>query len=95
MKPGFSFEMKRLMGSMKLRGSSFLWFTALAGLAAVPAVAQIRPMGVPAPRPPAANQPKTATPEAPVPGNPDFKSDQPAVQPVPVPALPPVGDAWC
>ena len=89
MKPGFSFEMKRLMGSMKLRGSSFLWFPALAGMAAVPAVAQIRPMGVPAPRPPAANQPKTATPEAPVPGNPDFKSDQPAVQPVPVPALPP------
>ncbi|MBV8908899.1 MAG: L,D-transpeptidase family protein, partial [Sphingomonas sp.] len=74
---------------MKRRASSFLWFTALAGMAATPTVAQIRPMGVPAPRPPAANQPKTATPEAPVPGNPDFKSDQPAVQPVPLPALPP------
>ena len=79
---------------MKLLPSSFLWFTALAGVAAAPAVSQIRPMGVPAP---AANQPKTAppakpkaaAPDAPVPGNPDFKSDQP-VQPVPAPPpLPP------
>ena len=91
MKLGFSFEMKRLMGSMKLRPSSFLWFTALAGMAATPAISQIRPMGVPAARPPA-NQPKSATPEAPVPGNPDFKSDQPQAAP-PLPAPPPLPPA--
>jgi len=92
MKPGFSFEKKRLMGSMKLLPSSFLWFTALAGVVATPAVSQVRPMGVPTARPAVANPPKTATPEAPVPGNPDFKSDQPTATP-PVPPVPPLPPA--
>lgn len=90
-KPGFSFEMKRLMGSMKLLSSSFLWFAALSGFAGAPAVSQVRPMGLSTARPPVANPPKTATPEAPVPGNPDFKSDQQAATPpvAPLPQLPP------
>ena len=81
---------------MKLRGSSFLWFTALAGMTIAPAVAQIKPMGA-APPPGAAAQPKktppkAAAPDAPVPGNPDFKSDQPATT-VPAPVPPPLPPA--
>ncbi|MEP6983263.1 MAG: L,D-transpeptidase family protein [Sphingomicrobium sp.] len=81
------------------------WMMALGGLAAAPTVAQIRPMGVPAPRPPA-SQPRTSVPVSPapakgaspaksgpdalVPNNPDFKADQPTAQAAPVPApLPP------
>lgn len=73
---------RRLMG----------WMTVLGGLSATPALAQIQPMGAVPPRPapvkPAIGG-RTA-PDAPVPGNPDFKADQPTVQPAPVPApLPP------
>jgi murein L,D-transpeptidase YcbB/YkuD len=86
--------MNKLVVLMKQRSSSLLWFTALAGMAASPALAQIRPMGVPTPAPvrparPAPVPPKATTPapqakpgrpapDAPVPGNPDFKADQPS-----------------
>ena len=102
--------MKKFVVLTKRRSGSLLWFTALAGLAASPAVAQIRPMGVapppaararpaspvrPAAKPPAsAGQAKTGTKigaDAPVPGNPDYKADQPsAAEAAPLaPALPP------
>ncbi|MEA3078617.1 MAG: L,D-transpeptidase YcbB [Sphingomonadales bacterium] len=42
------------------------WMMALGGLAAAPTVAQIRPMGVPAPRPPA-GQPRMSVPVSPAP----------------------------
>jgi len=78
---------------MKRRSSSLLLFTAATGLVASPALTQIRPMGVPsAPAPTAAApaKPKTAAPDAPVAGNPDFKADQPqAPAPPPPPPLPP------
>jgi murein L,D-transpeptidase YcbB/YkuD len=94
--------MNTLVVLMKRRSSALLWFTALAGMTASPVLAQIRPMGVPAPAPASANQPKTSAPakakpsrtapDAPVPGNPDFKADQPgAAETAPVPPpLPPV-----
>jgi murein L,D-transpeptidase YcbB/YkuD len=90
--------MKRLVDPMKRRSSSLLLFSALAGITASPALSQIRPLGVPSAQPPAASQPKVAAParpkpagaDAPVPGNPDFKADQPAAQAEPVPPpLPP------
>jgi L,D-transpeptidase YcbB len=106
---GFSFEMKGLR-SMNRRSGSWLLFTGLAGMAGSPALAQIRPMGVPA-APPAANQPRTSVPiqsrsvvptatpaakpgartapDAPVPGNPDFKADQLQIVLPPPPPLPP------
>ena len=87
------------------RAGSLLLFTALAGMAAGPLVAQNRaagavPAAVPqqarptAPRPATVNPATKATrpaPDAPVPGNPDFAPDQPqAVQAAPVPPpLPP------
>jgi murein L,D-transpeptidase YcbB/YkuD len=77
---------------MRLRPSSLLWFTILGGLAANPAVAQIAPMGIPAPPPVTKTpKPKAIAPDAPVPGNPDFQADQQA-QPVPAvpPPLPPI-----
>ena len=85
--------MKRLMGPMSRRSSSLLLFTAIAGMAAGPAISQIRPMGVAPPAsPPRASAPaksKTTAPDAPVPGNPDFAADQ-AAQPEPIaPPLPP------
>ena len=84
---GLSFEMNRLVGTMRLRPSSLLWFTILGGLAANPAVAQIAPMGIPAPPPVAKTpKPKAIAPDAPVPGNPDFQADQ---QGQPAPAVPP------
>nr|NUR38409.1 L,D-transpeptidase family protein [Sphingomonas sp.] len=103
--------MNKLVVLMKRRSSSLLWFTALAGMAASPALAQIRPMGV---APPAAAKPRTVTPtqptartpvaavparqgtrvgpDAPMPGNPDYKPDQPsAAEAAPLPPpLPPV-----
>jgi murein L,D-transpeptidase YcbB/YkuD len=89
---GLSFEMNRLVGTMRLRPSSLLWFTILGGLAANPAVAQIAPMGIPA-APPVTKtpKPKAIAPDAPVPGNPDFQADQQA-QPAPAvpPPLPPI-----
>ena len=108
---GLSFEMNKLVVLMKRRSSSLLWFTMLAGMAASPALAQIRPMGVappaavkpraatpvqPAARPPVATAPtKPGTrvgPDAPMPGNPDYKPDQPsAAEAAPLPPpLPPV-----
>jgi murein L,D-transpeptidase YcbB/YkuD len=105
---GLSFEMNRLMELMKRRSGSLLWFTALAGMAATPTVAQIRPMGV---APSTADKPRTAAPvqptakapnpaakpapDAPVPGNPDFKADQPSAAeaaPLPPPLPPAVWD---
>jgi murein L,D-transpeptidase YcbB/YkuD len=89
--------MNSLVRAMKPGRSALLGFTALAGAVAGPAVAQIRPMGVAPPSP--ANQPRPATtkpspttaPDAPVPGNPDFKADPLAAQPAPAPPpLPPV-----
>jgi hypothetical protein len=102
---GLSFEMNRLMGLMKRRSSSLLWLTALAGMAASPALAQIRPMGVAPPAKPRTAAPvptaKPATPatksgarpapDALAPNNPDFKADQPsAAEAAPLPPpLPP------
>jgi L,D-transpeptidase YcbB len=91
--------MNVLIGQIYQRRSSAIVFAMLAGVAASPAFAQIRPMGVP-PAPPAGAvrpAPKTATPgtkagpDALAPSNPDYKADQAAtVQPAPVPApLPP------
>ena len=84
---------------MKRRSCALLLVSALAPLAASPALSQIRPMGVPAPQPatqapaqarPAPPAAKKPAPDAPVPGNPDFKADQPQVQAPPPPPLPPV-----
>jgi murein L,D-transpeptidase YcbB/YkuD len=87
---------------MKLRRSAFLGFTAVAAAIAVPALAQVAPMGaaVPAPVPapvPVTHAPKPRSPapgvtEAPIPGNPDFKSDQQPAAPLP-PAPPPLPPA--
>jgi murein L,D-transpeptidase YcbB/YkuD len=96
--------MNSLIGPKKLRPTSLLLFSALTGIAPGPAISQIRPMGVATQqqpvagqRPPVPARPKAATPaprvapDAPVPGNPDYKADQPqAAQAAPVaPALPP------
>ena len=96
--------MNSLIGPKKLRPTSLLLFSALTGIAAGPAISQIRPMGVATQQQPL-NPPRTAVspkariatpaartaPDAPVPGNPDYKADQPqAAQAAPVaPALPP------
>jgi murein L,D-transpeptidase YcbB/YkuD len=96
--------MNSLIGPKKLRPTSLLLFSALMGIAAGPAISQIRPMGVATQQQPL-NPPRTAVspkartatpatrtaPDAPVPGNPDYKADQPqAAQAAPVaPALPP------
>src|SRR6476660_8740144 len=96
--------MNGLFGLKKLRPTSLLLFTALAGIAAAPAISQIRPLGLPPKPQSVANQPRTTVPpapkattqaprtapDAPVPGNPDYKPDQQAVQVVPLPpSLPP------
>jgi murein L,D-transpeptidase YcbB/YkuD len=92
--------MNKLVAMMKRRSSSLLWFTAVAGMAASTAPAQVRPMGVVTPpataKPkPVQAAPKSSTaktaPDAPVPGNPDFKPDQPsAAEAAPLaPPLPP------
>ena len=89
---------------MSRRYRSLLFVTALTGLVVSPAFAQIRPMGTVPPA--AANQPKTPPPvqpkakaalpaikvgpDAPVPGNPDYKPDQPQTVLPPPPPLPPV-----
>jgi murein L,D-transpeptidase YcbB/YkuD len=87
---------------MSRRSSSLLLFTAIAGMAAAPALSQIRPMGVPAPARPAptppkaaAAKPKTAAPDAPAPGHPDYQADQPQeaeAAPVPPPLPPAIWD---
>jgi murein L,D-transpeptidase YcbB/YkuD len=65
-------------------------FTALGGFAVSPVHSQIRPMGVPAPATPPAPAAKKPAPDAPVPGNPDYKADQPQAQAAPLPPpLPP------
>jgi murein L,D-transpeptidase YcbB/YkuD len=92
------------LGTMA-RSRWLLLVTAVSGLGVTPALAQIRPMGT-VPLPPAAPQPKRTAPavkptravaaprigpDAPVPGNPDFKAEQAQVAPAPLPpALPPV-----
>ncbi len=77
---GLSFEMNGLMLRKATRTSSLLLFTALAGMAAAPALAQSAPVRAAAPvavpkAKPTASAPK-ATPEGAVPGNPDFAPDQ-------------------
>jgi murein L,D-transpeptidase YcbB/YkuD len=91
------------------RSRSLMLFTALAGMAAAPALGQVRPAAPPAlgqvrpaaapPATAAKPQPKPtspaaakATPEAPVPGNPDYAPEQaPPAQAAPAPQpLPPV-----
>ncbi|MFL6726059.1 MAG: L,D-transpeptidase family protein [Sphingomicrobium sp.] len=89
--------MNKLVGPIRRRSSALLWFSAIAGTLAGPALAQIRPMGAVAP--PAAIHPRAAVPvqpkakrvapDAPVPGNPDFKADQTQVALPPPPPLPP------
>jgi murein L,D-transpeptidase YcbB/YkuD len=104
-KRGLSFEMNVLVQPPKVRATHLMLFTAAVALLADSAAAQIRPMGIPpraapakpAPAPPApkaAPIPK-ATPEAAVPGNPDYAADdgQPAqAAPVPAPLPPAVWD---
>ncbi|HET8750850.1 MAG TPA: L,D-transpeptidase family protein, partial [Sphingomicrobium sp.] len=94
--------MKSLPLPFKARAKSIFLFTAAVTMAAYPAAAQIRPMGVPAvktakppvakPKPPEA-KPAAAAPDAPVPGNPDYAPDVEAtVAPAPAPLPPPVWD---
>ena len=81
---GLSFEMNKLLSALTvgLMASAALW--------ANPAQAQIQPLGA---APPAAAQPKgskTIAPDAPVPGNPDFKADSSQAQATAAPPpLPP------
>jgi hypothetical protein len=91
---GLSFEMNGLNLLRGGRSKSLMVVTALAGLVAVPAAAQIAP---PRPAMPAAAKPKPKpqaarpAPDAPVPGNPDFAPDAPDTAQAPAPApLPPV-----
>jgi murein L,D-transpeptidase YcbB/YkuD len=81
------------------RAKSLMVFTALSLVAAAPAVAQIRPMGLaPPPTAPTAKpavpaaKPSRAAPDAPVPGNPDYAPDQQEAAPPPAPLPPPVWD---
>ena len=68
--------MKMLMVPKSRRSKALLLLSAIAGMAAAPALGQIRPMGLVAQQPPA--QAKTApqgartAADAPVPGNPDY-----------------------
>jgi murein L,D-transpeptidase YcbB/YkuD len=88
--------MNGLMLRRAKRASSLMLFTAVAGMVAIPAAAQVAPKRLPtapvATARPAVPAPK-ATPEAPVPGNPDYAPDQAAptqAAPAPLPApLPP------
>jgi murein L,D-transpeptidase YcbB/YkuD len=89
--------MNGLMVATTRRAKSLLAITALVGMCAVPAQAQVSPprQAPPAaPRTPPAAPVAKPVPEAPVPGNPDYAPDQPipsqaAPAPVPIP-LPPV-----
>ena len=88
---GLSFEMNGLIKPLSRRAKSLMLFTALAGMALAPAVAQVAvprgqlPGSAKAPPPTA----KPAT-QAPVPANPDFAPDQPAPEAAPAHApLPP------
>ena len=56
--------MNMLMRPLKRRPSAFLWMAAIGGLAAYPAMAQIRPMGA-VPPPAGRNEPKAAVPAQP------------------------------
>jgi len=93
---GLSFEMNVLVGPLSRRAKSILLFTALAGMTLAPAAAQV---AVPRATTPVKAKPTVPapkiTPEAPVPGNPDFKADQqqPAeAAPAPAPLPPAVWD---
>jgi L,D-transpeptidase YcbB len=79
--------MNGLIGPLSRRAKPPLLFTALAGMAIVPAVAQVAAprAPVPAKTKPAAPAAKP-TPEGAVPGNPDFASDPLAAQPGPTTA---------
>jgi murein L,D-transpeptidase YcbB/YkuD len=94
--------MNGLVLPMDGRAKSLMVFSALAMASAIPVSAQVRtglatqvqakPVTAPV-KPPAAKpgKPESAATGAPVPGNPDYKPDQPQVaQPVPPPPLPPV-----
>jgi len=98
-KRGLSFEMNVLVQPPKVRATHLMLFTAAVALLADSAAAQIRPMGIPpraAPAKPALAAPvPKATPEAAVPGNPDYAADdgQPAqAAPAPAPLPPAVWD---
>src|SRR3954451_13418673 len=102
---GYSFKMNELMVPRMARSKSFAMVAALLAAAASPAIAQVntglatqvRP-AAPAVRPPVQPRPATGqvTPEAPVPGNPDF-APQPVSPttpaPAPIPLPPPMWDA--
>ena len=94
--------MNGLVLPMSGRAKSLMLFSALALVTASPAAAQVKtglatqvqPAAVPAtPTKPIPAKPSMTrpAPDAPVPGNPDFKADQP--QPVPPPAPPPLPPA--
>ncbi len=86
--------MNMLVRTKKLRFGALLMFTSLAGSATAPALAQIQPMGA-APATAAPAQPKGAArvaPDAPVPGNPDFRADQSQAAPAPPPLPPAIWD---
>ncbi|MES2137260.1 MAG: hypothetical protein V4502_09420, partial [Pseudomonadota bacterium] len=76
--------MNSLLVPLSRTSKSLLLFSALAATVVTPAIAQIRPMGVPVP---AAAQPKPIPPVAP-PGTPA----PPQAAPVPVPLPPAVWD---
>jgi murein L,D-transpeptidase YcbB/YkuD len=84
---GLSFEMNSLFVPLSRRSHALILFSALAGTAMTPALAQIRPMGVPAPvqapAKPAVAQPKPPSPAVSVPGNPGAVPDQLAPAPLP------------
>src|SRR5947209_7101103 len=102
--------MNELMLPITRRAKSLILFAGLAAMALDPAGAQIRPTPVPVrqaapaqPKPTAAKpatakpaKPETAITGAPVPGNPDYKADQPQaaqLAPAPPPLPPAVWDA--
>jgi L,D-transpeptidase YcbB len=96
MEVGLSFEMNELKLARARRAKSLILIAAMTGMAAAPALAQVAPAPVkakPAAPAPSKLAPK-ATPDAPVPGNPDFAPEQQELQAAPAPARlpPPVWD---
>jgi L,D-transpeptidase YcbB len=96
---GLSFEMNGLKLRKAAGAKSLMLFTAIAAMAAAPAVSQVAPAGAkPKPAVPAKPRPAAPTktaPDALVPGNPDFAADQlgPAeTAPVPAPLPPAMWD---
>ena len=106
---GSSFKMNGLKVPMGRRSKSLLLCSAFAAMAIQPALAQVRPAATAAKVPAAAAKPSAAakaavgatkaapiTPQGAVPGNPDYKADQPQVPPaavIPAPLPPAIWDA--